>query len=340
MKKKMRKRNIIIIFISVCILISLGIQFITPRNDKQLENQLRKSILKAINFLNNNQLPYGEFKTFYSYDLNMSGNCYYESSPFITSFVVYSIGLIDNKKCQIMIDKSLKFFIEEMEDNGIWRFWTSRSKKNIPPDLDDISCISFILRKYGIISLSNYEIFKDNRNKYGLYNTWVGGKEEIDCIVNANVLLYLGQREETKNVCNYLNYIILYDKEDNCILYYLNKISLYYMVSRAYFNDVSYLVSSKEKIINKILSMQKRDGSFENELYTALAICTLLNFKYDSPKINSSINYLIKTQEENGSWKRCGFFLEPPSKYYGSEELTTAICLEAISRYYNLINSN
>jgi hypothetical protein len=318
------------------------------------------AISKALDFLSLDQLAYGEFQTFVSVDPEMQENCRFDSSSTITTFVLYSISFIDDQRVKDMTKKALSFFLEEMEEPGVWRYWTSRNHKKIDPDLDDTACASYELRKNNVPFKSNLEVILANRNNEGLFYTWLIDSPEandIDCAVNANVLLYLGENENTKAVCNYLNNLVSSGQEGHCSLYYPDVFSFYYMFSRAYFNGVPSLAESRDTIINKIIALQRDDGSFGSVLSTALAACTLLNFKYGGEPLNKAIEYIINTQAEDGSWQKQAFYIGPdrvvvtrtgetlifklvpvsimpmPVLYYGSEELTTAVCIEALSRY-------
>ena len=193
-------------------------------------------------------------------------------------------------------------------------------------------------------------IILNNRNEEGLFYTWINlfpqfeNHNDIDSVVNANAVLYLGEREETMDTIQYLNNIILEDKENKSYWYYLNDLSLYYMVSRAYFNGVEGLAKSKDAIIRKIISKQKKNGSFGDELRTALAVSTLLNFNYDKLSIlMKSVDLLLETQNDDGFWKRIAFYTgprypAPNSVWHGAEALTTALCVEALARFKRLIN--
>lgn len=346
-------KKMIIVFLLVVVIIVFFISLRQIKNKAALEPlqhveelnmpQLELSISKGIDFLYQNQLPYGEFRTYASSDKRMKKNCYFDSSPAITTVVLHSISFVDHPKVEEMTQKALSFFLEEMEGNGIWRYWTSRSKKNkeIDPDLDDISCVSYALKKHRIPFKSNLEIILANRNEQGLFYTWIrdsGQENDIDCVVNANVLRYLGENEDTEKVCKYLNDIVLHEKEGSCSLYYPDKLTFYYAISRAYFNGISCLSNSVELIINRIISIKKKEGSFGNELLTAFAVCTLLNLNHHNPQMDKAIEYILNTQREDGSWPRFASWLDPAS-YYGSEELTTALCIEALARYQRLMNA-
>ena len=114
------------------------------------------------------------------------------------------------------------------------------------------------------------------------------------------------------------------------------------MVSRAFQNNITLFRESRGKIIKSILSLAKKSNVFHNELETALALNTLFNFNYSGEEIDFLVSHLLKRQSKNGSWKKAVFFLGPPFwflatppryRYYGSEELTTAFCLEALKNY-------
>ncbi|MBI5030986.1 MAG: hypothetical protein HZB51_10695 [Chloroflexi bacterium] len=259
-----------------------------------------------------------------------------------------------------MTTRGLKFLCAEMERNGLWRYWSSRNALHdvLPPDLDDTSCISFILNQHQQ-TLANRELILANRTRDGLFYTWLapraasaphwaneirratntsartlfsisGTLENVDCAVNANVLLYLGECRETQPAIDFLKQST--SKETICSSYYADRIALYYLLSRAYYNGVPSLEETRDAVIQSIITRQVRDRSFGNALLTALAICTWLNFNQPQSALDGAVAYLLRTQSHVGSWKRIPMWLGPAS-YYGSEELTTALCVEALSRY-------
>jgi Prenyltransferase and squalene oxidase repeat len=303
------------------------------------------SIIKAIDFLYRSQLPYGEFKIYASPNKDLEG-CSFESSPSVAAFVLYSTQFVDHPKVAEMKRKALNFLVEEMEAPGVWRFWSSRSQVRIDPDLDDTCYISFVLREHHphILFGSNIQIILDNRNEQGLFYTWIRdrrAKNDVDSVLNANVLFYLGEREETQAACDYLNHIILTNQEEGSYLYYVGHCSLYYAMSRAFYNGVFSLGKSRDAIIDKITSRQQPDGSFGDDLNTAYAVCTLLNFRHcDNILLHRAVHRLLGQQMESGAWSKVAAAIGPPPwVWWGSEELTTAVSIEALARYHLLINS-
>lgn len=328
-------------------------------------NKLKVSVDKAIDFLLEEQLDYGEFKTEICYKYkNSSGEILeewtFDSSPFITALVLYSTGFLeDDERVKRLKEYGLKFLITEMEEEGLWRYCSSKNENRfmLPPDLDDICCISHILKDNNVIFPENINIVLKNKNQQDIFYTWlfstskgkiycsnnawsINQENDVCCVVNANILLYLGETEQTQKVVEYLTQIILEGREKASTPFYNHKFSFYYMLSRAYFNGVSSLKLVEEAVIDRILYVQEPNGSFGNELLTSLAVCSLLNYGHYSPQLSKAITFLIKNQQADGSWKRVPMYGYHTDKAtYGSAELTTAFCIEALARYW-LLDSN
>ncbi len=331
--------------------------------------ELEHSVSRAIAFLYHSQLPYGEFRTYASPDQEMGDQSRFDSSPFVTSLVLHCIHNVDTPKAQEMRARALGFLQEEMEGPGLWRYWSSRNRRHklLPPDLDDTCCISFILKSNHVAVPPNRDVILANRNSEGVFYTWVvprssspsaeagdsgyevnpealltvvlsGAVNNVDCAVNANVLLYLGESVDTKQALDYLVGMVLEGKENGCSDFYPDRLSFYYMLSRAYCHGVLSLDSIALLVTDRISQSQLDDGSFGNELLSALATCTLLNFGRVAPEADRAVEYLVRAQREDGSWPRRAMFLGP-APYYGSEELTTALCVEALARYRRLVSA-
>ena len=334
---------------------------LSPSNDLEL------GLVRAIEFLENNQLDDGEFvvefdKKYENGEQNEDWQ--FDSSNFVTSLILYSLHFLDNKKVQNITYKGLEFLRKEMIFGGLWKYWSSKNdkQKTIPPDLDDICCISHLFQINNIPSPNNKNIILGNRNHEGFFYTWVlprsitsvilnlitfgkalsysdeiwqlTDRDDICSVINANVLLYLGENKNTQKTIENLVNIILNGNEEYHLSFYDHPLSFYYMLSRAYFNGVTSLKTIKIPIITKISKLQKADGSFGNELFTALAICTLLNFNYVLPNLEKAIQFLLNTQKADGSWQRIPMYGgQLDRKLFGSEALTTGFCLEALARY-------
>jgi hypothetical protein len=302
--------------------------------------KLAPSVRRGLRFLHDNQLPYGEFRTYGSPSIDMRVT-FFESSMFVTTFVLYSIARIDQPCVGMMTKKALSFLTEEMCGFGLFQYFTSKNARSIDFDLDCTACASVPLQRSHPFIMGGYNIrhFIENQNEAGLFYTWVGDAvmaNDLDSVVNANVVFYLGDRDETKSACRYLVDTIKSGHESNSYHYYLDDMTLYYAVSRAYAHGTSSLSGAREAVIKKVLQSRKEDGSFGNELSTACAVCSLANFEYDGvTRLRDAAHYLERRQRADGSWRRVAMWAAMLHQlgvlYYGSEELTTALCLEALT---------
>jgi hypothetical protein len=303
-----------------------------------------ESITSGINFLFSHQLPYGEFKVYACPNREMNLDCYFDSSVFATTQIMYCLNFISDPLIDEMIKKSRSFLSEELVGPGMFQYYSSRNSRKLAFDLDDTSCASFSLRNNHPFIQLRYNInhIINNRNQDGLFYTWLGipeDKNDVDSVVNANVICYLGTCQETENSIAWLIDIVLKGNEKESYHFYLDDFFLYYAISRAYFNGVTSLSETKETIFKRILERQSADGSFGDNLITAIAMSTLLNFGFnDKYVLEKTGEYLISRQFEDGSWGKIALFIGPES-FYGSEELTSALCLEALAHFKNLFDS-
>jgi hypothetical protein len=66
-----------------------------------------------------------------------------------------------------------------------------------------------------------------------------------------------------------------------------------------------------------------------------LAACSLLNWRTAPRELGRTIRFLLATQRDGGEWPAIPFYYAGPTNPagFGSEELTTGFCLEALLRY-------
>lgn len=292
--------------------------------------RLQRSIDRAVDFLFVSQLKHGEFRTQACKDEKMT-KCSYDGSPFVTTFVLDALAKIESEKARSMTRKAIRFLLDEQEEGGTWRYWTRRNPKTIAPDLDDTATISFLLASKRVSFGDNRDVILDNRNERGLFYTWLkplSEQNEVDCVVNANVLLYLGNND--RSVCRYINAAIRGDRD--CSVYYPDQLALYHAVARAFRHGITCFAKSRRHVIARTRARQREDGCFGDALTTALALNALLDFGYRGKELGRAVAWLVEHQDDDGSWPRASLFLGP-APHYGSRELTTALCLRALHRF-------
>ena len=185
--------------------------------------------------------------------------------------------------------------------------------------------------------------------------------ENSTCVgVNANAVCYLGESETTRAAVQSMIESVCRGTHLQESSYYADELVLFYFYSRAYFEGVRSLVSVRQPIIERLLSRQKQNGSFGTAQQTAMALCAIMNFDNNWPGKDTALQSLIVSQNPDGSWPCASFYVGNPAKvtmkhylclggvqrelppveseqegtikHFGSEEITTAYCLEALSR--------
>ncbi len=157
------------------------------------------------------------------------------------------------------------------------------------------------------------------------------GKNDVDCVVNANAMRLLQSTNNTNqpgfaDSCKLLNLVINKSKQRMCGIYYPNSYAVFFSISNVYKAGATCLEDSKNKAIQFLVSTQKDDGSWDNEpgigrmdttQSTALAMNALINYtQKGDPQyrhaIEAGLTYLLYQAEKNGEdqmyWKGEVFF--------------------------------
>jgi hypothetical protein len=308
--------------------------------------RLNSGIDKAVRFLAQRQQDYGEIAACRYFNPQLEGTHWLDSSPFSTTFALHALAFVEHPLAATVRANAARFLLEAMEGVGLWRYWTPRAGLVIEPDLDDTCCASYVLREAlpnQAVTLANQEAILANRHNDGLFKTWLrteGQPNDIDYVVNANVLLYLGERPETAAASAALVRLITQQPETHGSHYYVSPFALYYAIARAYDSGVTSLGDCRNVILQRLEAHRHTDGSgWGDPMATALAVCTLAAFRaFEAPGVLTGIRYLLACQQQDGGFERIAFYAgpEPPTPhcvYWGSEELTTSLCLEAFGRY-------
>jgi hypothetical protein len=160
-------------------------------------------------------------------------------------------------------------------------------------------------------------------------------RDDVDGVVNANVLLYLGVSDATRPVVRYLARIVRDRLEDRCDKWHLNPFTFYYAVGRTFAEGARDLIDIRDEVVSRIVSAAASDGRIGRDaLDTALAICALRCWDRRPPELDRALTWLVAAQRPTGEWPRIPMYYGGPQRYYGwgSEELTTGFCLEALAQ--------
>ena len=335
-------------------------------------NDLERAIAQGIDFLHAVQLPSGTFQIYCSPHPLLETECKPDYSTFQTAQISYCLDFIKSEKCEEILGKAIGFLVSTMQDGCVWRYTCDPNPDYLAPDVDDTSCISLLLKRHGVSFPDNTGVILGNRDSRGLFYTWILPRlrwttemsywrvalrqllklrqlhwfysvteckpNDVDLVVNANVLLYLGERPETAPIIRRLIQIVEEQAEEACDKYYANRFNFYYFLSRNHAAGIHGFEGVGGTIVERIKSYARPDGLIGNHiLHTAQAACALMDWKDRSPVLDNAIQAILCARDSSGAWKRCPFYYSGPSQKlaWGSEELTTGFCLEALARYRN-----
>ena len=311
--------------------------------------EIEQALARAIAFLERTQLPSGEFRVY----AERPGHREIDPSIFPTAVAAHAISFAP--AAQAMRERAVDYLASEMDPRGLWKHWprSHPHHRELPPDLDDTSCASDALRRSGRSFPENRALLLANRNRRGLFRTWklmaaelrhpivllgffrmTSAKPfDVDAVVNANVLHYLGHSVDTQPVVDHLLAVLRAGNESVCDKWYENPFAIWYFFSRAL-----HRVAPGAGTI--IMERVKRTTA-RSALDHALAACTLHYWGH-----RPDVDALLAAQLPSGAWPAAALYHggrkrtgpasfappHPDTPSWGSEELTTAFCIEALAR--------
>jgi hypothetical protein len=254
-----------------------------------------------------------------------------------------------------VLARAFDFLVHEMHPDGLWRHPSSDKEgyDALPHDVDDTSLASVAFAAVGRPLPDNRAIVLANRERNGLFLTWIVRKwplpemtsrffrdtpcrvDDVDAVVNANVVMYLGDREETRPAIEHMLEVLRGKREMATTKWYQSPFTVWYFFSHA-LREIA--PEAGELIVPRIAATTPA-----NALEIASAVSTLLLWD-QVPDVQP----LLDTQLRSGAWPRAGFYhmglravspteSRPTPPWWGSEAMTTIFAVEALTRYSNRI---
>jgi hypothetical protein len=300
---------------------------------------LERGIDRGLAFLADRQLPSGEFAT-YRRDERRGIDHELDSSPYATALIADSLDFCSAPPARDMVERTLGFLAASMEPGGLWRFRTPTGegdgRDRVPLDADDTACISRVLRRHGVDLPDNRRTLLAHRDRQGRFHTWLlsSHAQDVSCVINAHVLLYLGDGPHARRVVDYLVDVVRRDEETDCDAWYPGPVIFHWALSRCAHAGIPGLDEIREEAVGKVLSWAQADGSIGRDAFqTALAALMLHNWRSIEPALRRACAFLLATQRPHGGWPRGDLFHGVTrDNTWGSEELTTGFCVEALAR--------
>jgi hypothetical protein len=309
---------------------------------------IRRAIEKGIAFLESAQLPSGEIPIETSPTPEMSGECVRDPVVFPAALAARALSITPS--AARVRSRAVEFLLREMEPDGLWRYPSSEHPGHdyIPLDVDDTSIASAALAAAERRFPNNRALLLANRARRGLFKTWIvrwwphprktyrffrdstAELGDVDAVINANVVIYLGMCEETRPAIAHMLAVLRANGEMMSTKWYESRFTVWYFFSHA-LREIA--PEAGEMIVRRIETATPR-----NALDLALAASALLLWNR-APDVQP----LINAQLPSGAWPRAGFYhaglkrispneFQPTPPWWGSEALTTVLAVEALSR--------
>jgi hypothetical protein len=343
-----------------------------PSTDPTVLSNLDRAVARGVAWLAGSQRADGEFDVYASLAPDLTHGCNLDPSIFPTAVMAQALGHVP--EADGLRGRALDFLVSERDRFGLWRHWARRNplSASLPPDLDDTACASDALSRGGYFPGTNREILLGNRDRQGRFRTWLvpgtgwtghdrltltasqlrhipvyvkffqstsASLDDVDAVVNANVIHYLGEGDHVRPVVAWLKTIIEEGREAQCDRWYDTPCVVRYFISRA----LRKLAPDARPLMTTRLAETALSGG-ESAFETALTACSLLDWDLLPHDL---IHTLLADQGDDGTWQRQtlyhggrarrpgGGFADPvpDTPHWGSNGLTTAFCLEAIARY-------
>lgn len=141
------------------------------------------------------------------------------------------------------------------------------------------------------------------------------GKNDVDCVVNANILRALASDHEldtpgASDACQWIGEIARREEYDTCGVYYPNRYLLHFAASSAYLAGATCLMEPVSRMLGHLLRNQSPDGAWRNGPFhpfseyndtvqtTAFALNALLNLADTGDtvvrsKVSAATRYLL-----------------------------------------------
>lgn len=306
---------------------------------------IRRAIASGIAYLESAQLPNGEIPLDISPAADMSRECVRDPVVFCAALAARTLSI--TPEAERIRARACDFLLREMEPGGLWRH-TSREKPvhyYAPLDVDDTSLASAALRAAGRPFPDNRRLLLRQRERSGLFKTWiirwwphplitrhffkyVGEPGDVDSVINANAVVYLGACDETRPAIEHMLAVLRYNREMQSTIWYGSIFTVWYFFSHA-LREIA--PEAGEMILSRL-----RSCTPPTTLDLATAASTMLLWN-QTPELAP----LLAAQRKDGSWPSVGFYhmgrrrleTQPKTPWYGSEALTTVLAVEALSRY-------
>ena len=325
--------------------------------DQELREAARSAVQRGIEFLEGVVAPNGAWPSWRYDNTELAGERHLEYPAFTAALGVLALDGCRNVRARALVARTREFIKSRMRYPGIWSYPT------LPPSVDDTAICALAVGPHPWLrmgrlwgpSLNAILAHRDSKGRFVLWmasQDWPPGLEnEVDAVVNANVLAYIGDHAETLAAQRWVESVVVDRREVNASPYYVAPVDLYFAMARATCYRDGLFGDLRPTLGSRILDYLDSAGGFGDPMRTAQALSALdmISVNLGGSARSTAVKMLLEAQRDDGSWPPCLAWKEPPgwSSYlaarespqharpprgFASETITVAFCINAIER--------
>ena len=316
----------------------------------QIEERVESAVRRGLAFLDEMVADDGIWPCMRYEDPALAGPSQREAVPFMSALGVLALEGCGAPGAEALRSRTRAWLQRTMEYPGVWRYWYT-----LPPDVDDTAVCSLAAGVHLWLAFrKNARHLLSNRDGEGRFRTWMYTSDDrsrvthdVDPVVNANAIAWLGDRPETRGAQRWIERLVEEEREAGRSRWYPEPMDLYVALVRAIDRAKPALARLRPVLAQRIGQRRDERGRFGDVYRTAGALCALDVLEAIGPdEMRPSVEWLLDAQRPDGSWPACLVWqAQPPTieqslalarepiMWFAGEALPTACCIEAMERF-------
>lgn len=301
---------------------------------------LATAIDRALAWLADVQEDDGDIPVFACRRRDLSGGRHLDSSPFNVAHILEGVRACPGPKAAAVARGLAAYLWREASERGTWSYFGRKTGREIDDDLDDTCCCAALLgdgdAQAAARLAANLEPVLANRDAAGRFTTWLrapAAKNDVDAVVNANVLWYLKDHPRARAAATWLCDLVISGAEQEAVLYYENRLTLYFALARALAAGATALAPVRAPILAR-LELLEPETLDVVELSFACAAAQRLR----GPAVLEArlLAALLAQQRPDGSFPAAPVWNGPEhpaprAVWWGGEPLSTGLALNCLA---------
>ncbi len=293
-----------------------------------------------------------------------------DSLKFITALIAVALDGLDAPVAVGIVDRAVAFLRRERERSAQWRYWSRSSDlyDYTPPDVDDTACCSLAVATRGDSTAENVAVLLANRDADGRFYTWLlprpgirsprwwwavrderrattrrrraelwqnseARPDDVDGVVNANVIRYLGPEHAPVEAIDWVRTIVEDGREAHCDSWHRNRFTMYASIGDGARRGITAFERLGPVIVDRVADRVDGRGTVGPALDTAFALQAVQALGGSELLRRRLTEGLLALQQPDGSWEQSVFYYGGPKEQFGwaSAALSTATAVAAVA---------